>query len=65
MYSNNVLDFQESKTILNVCTKMSGNLLKAPRVYIYIYIYIRFLIEVDNLIIPEMNLDKWTKKLEN
>ena len=31
MYSNEILNFQESTTILNVCTKMSGNLLKAPR----------------------------------
>ena len=32
MYSNNILNFQESKTILNACTIMSGNLLKAPRI---------------------------------
>ena len=39
MYSNNILNFQESLTILNACTKKrSGNLLKAPRIYIYIYI---------------------------
>ena len=31
MYSNNIQNFQESATILNACTKMSGNLLKAPR----------------------------------
>ena len=31
MYSNNVLNFQESTTILTACTKKSGNLLKAPR----------------------------------
>ena len=31
MYSNNILNFQESTTILNVCAKKSGNLLKAPR----------------------------------
>ena len=31
MYSNNILNFQESKTILNACTKKSGNLLKEPR----------------------------------
>ena len=30
MYSNNILNFQESTTILNACTKMSGNLLNAP-----------------------------------
>ena len=32
MYSNNILNFQESMTILNACTKKSGNLLKA---YVY------------------------------
>ena len=40
MYSNNILNFQESMTILNACIKKYGNLLKAPRIYIYIYIYI-------------------------
>ena len=32
VYSNNIVNFQESTTILNACTKMSGNLLKAPRI---------------------------------
>ena len=44
MYSNKIVNFQVSTTILNVCTKKSGNLLKAPHththIYIYIYIYI-------------------------
>ena len=30
MYSNNILNFQESTTILNTCTKKSGNLLNTP-----------------------------------
>ena len=30
MYSNNIVNFQESTTILNACTKKSGNLLKKP-----------------------------------
>ena len=30
MYSNNIVNFQVSMTILNACTKKSGNLLKAP-----------------------------------
>ena len=34
MYSNNTVNFQESKTILNACTKKSGKLLKAPRISI-------------------------------
>ena len=31
MYSNNILNFQDSTTILNACTKKSENLLKTPR----------------------------------
>ena len=31
MYSNNILSFQESTSILNACTKKSGNVLKALR----------------------------------
>ena len=34
MYSNNILNFEESTTILNAYTKKSGNLLKAPRISI-------------------------------
>ena len=30
-YSNNILNFQQSTTILNACTEKSGNLLNAPR----------------------------------
>ena len=41
MYSNNILDFQKSKTILDACTKKSGNLLKAPRIFVCSYL-IRF-----------------------
>ena len=33
-YSNNIVNFQESTTTLNACTKKSGNLLKAPRISI-------------------------------
>ena len=32
MYSNNILNFQDTTIILNACTKKSGNLLKAPRI---------------------------------
>ena len=31
IYSNNIVNFQESTTILNACTKKSGNLLNTPR----------------------------------
>ena len=34
MYSNKILNFQESTTILNACTKKDGNLLNAPRTHI-------------------------------
>ena len=34
MYNNNIVNFQESTTILNACTKKSGNLLKASRMYV-------------------------------
>ena len=37
-YSNNILNFQEYTTILNPCTKKSGNLLNAPRIYILLII---------------------------
>ena len=32
MYSNNIVNFQESMTILNTHTKKSGNLSYAPRI---------------------------------
>ena len=34
MYSNNIMNFQESTTILNASTKKSRNLLHAPRMYV-------------------------------
>ena len=52
MYSNKILTFQESTTIVNACTKKSGNLLNTPHahthththththIYMYIHIYI-------------------------
>ena len=40
MYRNNIVNFQESTTIVNAWTKKSGNLLKAPCIYIYTDIYI-------------------------
>ena len=39
MYSNNIVNVQESTIILKACTKMSGNLLKASHIYIYIYMH--------------------------
>ena len=35
MYSNNILNIQESTTILNACTKKSGNLLSASHIFVY------------------------------
>ena len=40
MCSNNILNFQEFTTILNACTKKSGNLLNAPRIYVHIHTYL-------------------------
>ena len=41
MYINNILNFQESKTILNARTKKVWKLIICPSyIYIYIYIYI-------------------------
>ena len=41
MYSNNILNFQESTTILNACTKKSWNLLKALEL-ISIFAFLQF-----------------------
>ena len=38
MYRNNIVNFQESTTILNACTKNVWNLIE-DTTYIYIYIY--------------------------
>ena len=40
MYSNNIVNFQESTTILNAHTKKGLETYRMPFVYIYIYIYI-------------------------
>ena len=37
MYSNNILNSQESTPILNACTKKSGNLLNAPRISVFTF----------------------------
>ena len=47
MYSNNIVNFQESTTILNACTKKSGNLLNALRI-MYILSIIA-MIQIKNL----------------
>ena len=39
MNSNNILNFQEYTTILNACTKKSGNLLKAPLKFVEVSLY--------------------------
>ena len=35
MYSNNILNYQEPTTILNACTKKSGNLLNSIHTTLY------------------------------
>ena len=37
MYSNSIVNFQESTNILNACTKKSGNLLNSPRMLRTVY----------------------------
>ena len=39
MYSNNILSFQESTTILNAFSRKSGNLLKAHHIYLCACVY--------------------------
>ena len=57
MYSNNILNFQNSISILNICTKKFGSLLNVPHthtrthtythIYIYIYIYMYIYIKIE------------------
>ena len=46
MYSNNILNVQDSTTILNACTKKSGNLLNSPRIYTWnsLNVYLNWII---------------------
>ena len=46
MYSNNILNSQESTTILNACIKKSANLLKAPRKTINNVLYYAFILSL-------------------
>ena len=41
LYSNNIVNFEESTTILNACTKKSGNLLSAPRICVCVCVCAR------------------------
>ena len=40
MYRNNILNFQESKTILNACTKNVWKLIECTTYYIYYFLFI-------------------------
>ena len=46
MYSNNIVNFQESTTILNACTKKSGNLLKAPPTCVVAFSYYMYFLGI-------------------
>ena len=46
MYSNNILNFQVSMTILNACTKKSGDLLKTPRIFVIWEYFLAFFIYI-------------------
>ena len=50
MYSNHIVNFQESTTILNACTKKSGNLLKAPRSSKYCYVSLTIQLNISHLL---------------
>ena len=53
MYSNTILNFQVSTTILNARTNKPGNLLNTPHTHTHIYIYIYIYIYISQLIIIE------------
>ena len=61
IYSNNILNFQESTTILNACTKMSGNLLTALRTF-YKFLSFTPLNKVEKLILLLLK-KKYLKKI--
>ena len=63
IYSNNILNFQESSTILNSCTKkkMSAHLLKAPRTRI-ITSYIRIIFKLHLSAVATPHLSTWKGK---
>ena len=60
MYSNNIVNFQESTTILDAWTKKSGNLLKAPRTYKSM---IKNLLIILVKITPRVSTNEW--KIQN
>ena len=62
MYSNNILNFQESMTILNACTKKSGNLLNVPRITkeISTLNHILLFVEVFFFCNPWQRLTEWS-----
>ena len=71
MYRNNILNFQESTTILNAGKKKSGNLLKAPRRTISVSVVYREKESDKNSCVQKYNLflflffiiTKWSKQL--
>ena len=61
MYSNKILNFQESMTILNACTKTVWKLIECTT-YIYIYIYIYVYIYICVCVCLYMCIrEKWKK----
>ena len=55
MYSNNVVNFQECTSILNVCTKNSGNLLKSPCNYKMLIRILHFLNRIHSILMENWN----------
>ena len=58
MYSNNILNFQESMTILNACTKKSGNLWNEPRISLYLLL-IFILTKISYIGVRQNNGNTW------
>ena len=59
MYSNNILNFQESTTILSAHTKKSGNLLKSPRIIVH------KLGTSDGVMVNKLNYQTFTNEFES
>ena len=65
MYSNNILNFQESTTILNACTKKVWKLIKGTSVYIYLFLYHIYIYNIRTLenlyfyVCKSLNKDKF------
>ena len=61
MYSNNIVNFQESTTILNACTKKVWKLIEGTMyIYLYMYIYI-YAVVFNRQLSDELSVDTGVK----